>query len=685
MKTGYAAKIAFNNIRKNYRFYIPHVLTGTGLQACFYIMLTLSMDKRLSQVKGGSVLPFFMTVGAAVMALLSVMLIFYTNSFLMKQRKREFGLYNVLGMEKRHIGRILFFETLYSAAASIILGLLLGVLFYKLCSLFICRLFQTDIVLGFYFIKANTLIPAAMSFIVLYFLTYIFNRISISRMKPVELLKSGASGEKEPRTKWIMLIAGIISLGAGYYQSLSIKDPLSALTWFFIAVFLVIIGTYFLFTAGSIFVLKALKKNSRFYYHAERMTAVSGLIYRMKQNAVGLASIAILATGVLIMISSTVSLYSGMQGTLDNTYAQHMYITADYVDENGETVLIPAEDMEGMIRNVSDKYSCKVLAVEEQEYFDAVYVMNGCDFELVSDQSASTDLSGLCDIYFITADMYEDLTGTRIALEDNEIAICRISSSIGHTKTPDKAVTIGGRGFIVKEHLVYFPISAGMGNVVTCYGAVLPNNEIMDAVFADQQIAYGKDASHYYHRTAVTFEDIETVSKNGDDIQESLYRNIADYALEHNARNGECSTRVDSVWEAKENILGMYGALLFLGILLGLVCIFATVLIIYYKQISEGYEDRERFQIMKKIGMSDAETRKTIRTQSLFIFFLPLIVAGIHTLFAFPILNRMMQLMMLSSTGLYIICSVITYIVFAIIYLLIYRATSKTYYKIVRL
>lgn len=675
MKISFSARMAFNNICKNYRFYIPHVLTGTGLQACFYIMLTLSMDERLKEVKGGSILPLFMGVGVAVLALLSVILLFYTNGFLMKQRKREYGLYNVLGMEKQHVGRIMLFEMLISSAVSVVLGLALGIIFYKLCSLFICRLLQTDIVLGFYYIKGITLIPSAVFFILLYLLTYLLNRINLARMKPIELLHSKNVGEKEPKIKWALLVIGILALAGGYTLALSIKDPVIAITAFFAAVFLVVIGTYCLFMAGSVFVLKSLKKNNKIYYHPARMPAISGLIYRMSHNAVGLASIAILATGVLIMISSTVSLYSGMQGTLDKNYMQHMYVAASYTSHDGTDTQIPAENMEDIILSVSEEYGCKVKSVEEQDFFCANFVMRDGKLEYCTD-AYTAELSDVTEICFLAEDMYESLTGDRIDLDQDEIAICRISSDLTNLLLQDDGIELNGITFCVKKHLVHFPIGTADSNILTCYGIVVRDYGTLEEVF-------GNSKPENIHRVAVTYEDLDAASEFGEEITREICYDVMDFAVTHNARDRGCSITIDSLWESRENILGMYGSFLFLGILLGLVCIFATVLIIYYKQISEGYEDRERFRIMKRIGMSDCEVKRTIRTQSLTVFFLPLITAGIHNIFAFPILNRMMQLLMLSSTRLYINCTIITFAAFTLIYFLIYRMTSKTYYKIV--
>lgn len=360
MKWGLKRKLAFENIKKNYRFFIPRIVTEAGLLACFYIFFTLSYDDRLSKIKGGSYIPTFMWMGSVIIGLLSFILILYTNSFLMKQRKREFGMYSVLGMEKKHICQILFHESVICSIIAILFGLVGGMLFYKISSLAICKLLKTNIIIGFYFITPKTVLPAGAIFIGLDFIAYIINCISIGKLKPTELLSSTHTGEKEPKIKWILLILGILALGGGYYISLSTDNPLKAILVFFAAVLLVIIGTYFLFIAGSIFVLKILKKREKYYYKPNHITAVSGLLYRMKQNAVGLASVAILATGVLIMISSTFCLYFRTESIMEDFYPQDYYVPMSFNTEMEETVNIPEQVVANTVQECAKRYGLQV-------------------------------------------------------------------------------------------------------------------------------------------------------------------------------------------------------------------------------------------------------------------------------------------------------------------------------------
>ena len=449
MKQGLVRKLAFENIKKNYRFFIPRILTEVGLCGCFYIIFTLACDNRLADVKGGDYLPLFMTMGAVIIGLLSFVLILYTNSFLMKQRKREFGLYSVLGMEKKHICRVLFGESAICSVISVILGLTGGILFYKVSSLLICKLLKADIIAGFYFITPKTVIPSGLIFFGIDLFAFVINCMGIGRMKPVDMLSSTAKGEREPKVKWVLLVLGILSLGAGYYISLTTESPLKVIMLFFAAVLLVIAGTYFLFTAGSIFVLKALKKNKKYYYKSGHITAVSGLLYRMKQNAVGLASVAILATGVLVMISSTFCLYSRTEAVLKRNYPQDFYQPTVFYDENENIVHIPNDVIKSTVNECAKKHGLTVKSGIYQEFFDVTFSHKNSELILDSESiSVEEDLSSLCNITFITEDMYLRLGGKPLGLKENEVAVCPYNTT---SDFGDKSFTLKDKEYnIVK-------------------------------------------------------------------------------------------------------------------------------------------------------------------------------------------------------------------------------------------
>jgi putative ABC transport system permease protein len=676
MKIGFYSRLAWNNIKKNARLYIPNILSGIGLTAVLYIFLTLSMDERLQSVHGGAYLSDLMPLGTMVVGLLSFILILYTNSFLMKQRNHEFGLYNVLGMEKRHIGRILFWEMAFCACCVLAGGLAAGVIFYKLCALLICRIMSVNSVLGFYHVSLKTLVPSVLFFLALYMLTYLFNRIRIARMKPTELLQSAHVGEKEPRVKWLLLLVGLISLGAGYYLSITTKEPLQAIFLFFVAVVLVILGTYCLFVTGSIALLKGLKQNPGFYYQKRHMVAVSGLLYRMKQNAVGLASISILATMVLVMVSTTVSLYAGIEDTLQRQYPHQVLMSANYtVDE--EYVEVPMEDLLALAKEAAEENQLELSFTEEQRYFACAFRRDGD--ALWTDRS---NMSGnLMEAFFITEEDYEKLTGVHLELEENQLAVYGLPVNTGQVSD---SLTFDGERFECLPILEEYPISMAEYALVDCFGFVTSDENTFQYIFQLQKESYQEYASEISHKLVFDFKEEDRAAEVYPSYFSDLRSKIMEYVNAISGSDGSYGTVIDSKWDTKEYLYGMYGTLFFLGILLSIIFLFATVLIIYYKQISEGYEDRTRFQILQKVGMSPEEVKGTIRSQILLVFFLPLLVAAMHVAFAFPILCRLLRILFQPNQTLFLTCTGITLGVFAVIYVLIYSITAKVYYKIVR-
>ena len=498
MNSGFSFKMAADNIRRNARLYAPRVLAEAGLLGCFYILFTLALDGRLAQALGGSYLPAFMAFGAVVIGLLSLVLILYINSFLMKRRKSEYGLYNVLGMEKRHIVRVLLCESLIASLLSSALGLLFGALFYKLSSLLICRLLRADIVAGFYYLSAPTLLFSAAIFLGMDFLAFLAGSVSIFRLKPVELLAGRHTGEREPRVKWALLTLGVLTLGAGYGIALSVLNPLEALLWFFAAVLLVIVGTYCLFVTGTTFVLKALKRSKRYYYDRRHMPAVSGLLFRMKQNAVGLASIAILATGVLVMISTTVSLYSGVEDTVAANYPQHLYLSA-YAKDGEQTVHLPFEALESVVRQAAADSGLKIAQIGNEKSLTVSYLMRGSRLLTRNEATDGWSMEELTSAVFITQQTYARLRGEggALNLRENEIAFARVATPIhGIGKTP-RALTVGGREYAVKQELTYFPVQGSAQALVNVIGVVVADDAVLDDIYRAQKAAYGDFASEY--------------------------------------------------------------------------------------------------------------------------------------------------------------------------------------------
>ncbi len=712
--------MALQNIKRNTQLYIPGILSGAGLLGCFYIMAALAMDERMPDVPGGEYISTFMWMGGVIIGILSVILILYINSFLMKQRKNEYGLYNVLGMEKRHITKVMFCESAVSAIASAVIGVAFGLLFYKLATLAICGLLHAEPVAGAYYIKLQTVLVPVLIFLAMDLLAFAANCISIRRLKPVELLAEKHTGEKEPGVKRVIFFIGIISLGAGYYIALTTKSPLEAIFLFFAAVILIIAGTYFLFVSGTTFVLKCLRKNKKYYYSKKHMPVVSGLLFRMKQNAVGLASIAVLATGVLMMISTTVSLYSGVQDTLEKNYPDQLYLSGYYnagrelsgeiseaaggqlpgeISEAGAGSLkgqkagdienwaqIPSDELNMVVKEAAGECNMEIAGSKTEKYLEVSYLLRDGSLLTKADAENGWNANELVSVIFLTKEIYDEFQSKKLVafdrqeafgLEKDEIALCRISSDMeGIFNMPDK-LKIAGKEYRVKEKLPYFPVNSTAKALVNTFGIVVPDKEAMDAIYRDQKEKYGDYASEYTDRICVSFADEEAAKKSAPELNELIFKKLS------KRYPGGIEASLDTKWETEADLLGMYGTFLFIGILLGFVCLFSTVLIIYYKQISEGYEDRGRFQIMEKIGMEPKEVKSTIRHQLVLQFFLPLATAAVHTAVVFPLLLQMLKVLMLTNTALFIICLVITFLVFSAIYVAVYLLTAKTYYKIV--
>lgn len=691
MRKGLYLKLAASNLAKNRRLYIPHILAGMGLTAVFYIILTLSMDNMLGEVRGGAYLADIMPLGVAVMVVLSTIMVLYTNSFLMKQRQHEFGLYNVLGMEKRHIGRILFCETLISACAVVVGGLFFGAVLYKLAALFLCKVLHIQTVLGFYYISWRSMVPAALLFAGLYLLTFVFNRIRLARLNPVELMSGSHSGEREPKVKWVFLVLGLLALGGGYFIAITTEKPLQALVLFFVAVILVIIGTYCLFMAGSIALLKALKKNKKFYYHPKHMTAVSGMLYRMKQNAVGLASIAILSTCVLVMVSTTISLYAGTETTLEMNYPHELVLSGEYGSSLGLQLGQSPED--GQDTSLEVQALIKELAWAEAEQQDvtltycgernslgAAYFLEDGDLAANQEPDDVYSSTDYVMITYLTQEEYEQLTGETLQLGEGELAwIATQDVKLGDT------LTLAGREYQLTRHLEFFP--AEMQTLLSV-GLVADSQETLDTIAAEQPSLF----TEWNHEVMLDYDGTDEQKAQFEEGLKTALRSSLQ-ALAETHKDPDAGEDVDSggygySWKSRTEqagyFYGMYGSLFFLGMILGIVFLFSTALILYYKQISEGYEDQKRFQVMQQVGMSAGEVKKTIHSQILIVFFLPLLTAALHTAMAFPMLTRLMSILFLPSNTLFLLCTLATYLAFAVIYVILYALTARTYYKIVR-
>ena len=654
-------KLAALNLKKNAQTYLPYILTCIGTVMMYYNMVFLAKNGGLEQITGGPALKTLLSLGSYVIAFFSVLFLFYTHSFLIKRRKKEFGLFNILGMEKRHIGKVLAFETLYVAAISLGAGLAGGILLSKLIFMVLLKILHFEVPLDSA-ASGPALAASLILFGIIFLLTLLNTLRQIHLAQPVELLKGGQTGEREPKTKWPLVVAGSLCLGGGYYISLTTKYPLAALTQFFIAVLLVIIGTYCLFTAGSIAALKLLRRNKRYYYQTRHFTTVSGMMYRMKQNAAGLANICIMSTAVLVMISTTVSLYMGMENILNTRYPKNIMITSSLTDSQ------TPDGMRETVRKVLAGQHLEAEHMQDYRYLRMTGTQQG-DTLITDAAKIPSDYSGeiMKKLYFIPLEDYNRNEGQRDSLDENEILLYT-----SRDQYDQDTLTILNRTFTVKQKVnAFLDNGVDAASNAGCYFIVVKDMDVLKTLFEAWQAGKGAPSFRYTHYLAFDLDaDDNGIQAADQEIRAALQPSYSD-------------SNVQSVAEGKANFFSLYGGLFFLGIFLGLLFIMATMLIIYYKQVSEGYDDRERFKIMQKVGMSRAEVKQSIRSQVLTVFFLPLVTAGIHVAFAFPIVTKLLEVFNLTDIGLFVRCTAGTILVFALFYTLVYGLTSKVYYRIV--
>ena len=661
-------RLAATNLKKNRRFYLPYLLACIVIVALFCIMLTLASDPYLGQMQHGGSVSQVLGFGVLIMALFSAIILFYTNSTFTKQRKREFAIYNILGMEKRHISYVLFWESLYTAAMALFFGLVAAGVFSKLLQLVLVRLIGGEATFGLN-ISLMSIGYTAVFFGAL-FLLLLLNTIRIIHLSnPVQLLRAGSEGEREPRSKWILALLGAVCLAAGYIISLRTNAALYAIQYFFPAVILVIIGTYLTFIALSIVVLKALRKNRRYYYKTSHFATVSGLIYRMSRNAAGLASICILSTMVLVTVSTTVSLYKGVDAYADVRWPQDMTLTL-MTDTRTNTV----PDVAPVLQVVDDAMTRAGLTQSNVHGYRTVR------FSTLRSGDALDQFTGSgVDAYTVMVldtEGYADLTGEQVTLAPGDALAWTDGKPFGDT------VTICGRAFRLRP-LDSFPLDSGSSimGLHTLYLVVPDLDSVLE--LRAQQNAYASE--HGGTRSMLNYTYQFDLSGTDDEQLDALHTLLSDPAFESAAEAANVQYTTDMRADGYPTLRSMYGGFLFLGFFLGFVFLFATVLIIYYKQVSEGYDDRGRFRIMQQVGMTPKEVKATIRTQVLLMFFLPLVTAAIHIAFAFPLIKQIVFAFGLQNVHLFLLCTLGTFGVFALLYTFVYLLTARTYYRIVRM
>ena len=671
-------------MKSNRRFYLPYILTVIGTAAAFYIMAAIVSDPGSKELAAGTsngpmYVSMFMTLGMFVLGLFSCIFLLYTNSFLMKRRQKELGLYSVLGMSKTNIAGIMVFEALYIALIGIGGGIAVGILLTKLVSLALFRLMRLPVPFGF------SVQPIAIIIVVLFFaglilLTLLANLAKVGRSRPVELLRGGNVGEKEPKANWFLTIVGVLFLGAGYAVAMLVDNPGMAVAVYFLAVFAVIIGTYCLFTSVSIAVLKALRRNKRYYYKAKHFISVSGMLYRMKRNAVGLANICILCTMVMVMVSGTLSLYLGSEEQVNTFCPADVVVETTYYASSAEDHVYNEETGEETIE-YHTPYDAAAMDAWFEDYFaghkltpSAAKAVEYYSFTAVDSEDHVSLVTA------VTAETYAQLTGEAAPELAPGEALAHVPSGY---KFGD------GLNFLDKDGntlSIQFVGEAQLSSAqVELNTAILSQSEDDDIVLvvpdtaALLELVAGQENGSYIWRGQYDF----------DASDEALAAMVDDYFAASSEGDGVDAgyydvLRIDLRSETERDVYGLSGGFLFLGVFLGIVFLMATVLIIYYKQVSEGYEDNARFEIMRKVGLSEREARRAIRSQILTVFFMPILVAAIHIAFDFNLVVLLLRLFSLTNVKLTALCTLGTLLVFCAVYAVVYALTARSYYKIVR-
>lgn len=659
-------KLAKTNITNNKSLYFPYILSGIITVAMFYLIMFLNNNSGVDDIPGSKSVAAILGIGVVVIAIFAYIFLFYTNSFIIHRRKKEIGIYNILGMEKRHIAKVLAIETIFVAIISIVLGLAIGIGFSKLMLMLLYRILGFKESISFNITGQGIQMTLGV-FGILYVLTLIYNLMKIKLTNPIGLLRGSSQGEKEPKTKMLMTFVGVISLATAYFIAITTKNPIEMISLFLLAVILVIIGTFCLFTAGSILILKILRKNKKFYYNKRHFIAVSGMIYRMKQNAAGLASICILSTMVLVMVSTTVSMFAGINDEITSVFPRELCITIEHDTAQVDFDKIKEKSyglVEEQGRNISNKSA--------YSYFYVLTNMENNNFTLKEDMYYDEETA---IIYVLTR---ESLINMGEGLNENNVPKINKGSVLVYADNNfnAKEIKLFDEKLKVEKCEEYsFKQDVYMkGMVKGTYYIVVDGEEMENKLF---EILRLKNIENIKY-TSIVSMDIDGTKEERLDCAKTLREKL----LPGDFQNPR-ELSIGSKTENEDEFYAVYGGLFFLGLFLGSMFLMVTVMIIFYKQISEGFDDKERYMIMEKVGMSDEEVKMSIKAQVRMVFFLPILMAVIHVLAAFPMIKRMLALLNLTNSKLFILCLAATVAIFTLIYYLVFKMTSKAYGKIV--
>lgn len=674
-------KLAWQGIRKNAETYLPYLLMGILMVGVSYIMNYLTRPALMGALSMGGTTLMVLQMGKIVISVFSVIFLYYCNSFLIRRRMKEFGLYNILGMGKGNIARVMLWETLLTALLVFAGGLLLGLSLSRLVEMALINLLHAD-----YTVPMELFYPDGVTWVLLfggiYVLILLANLLRMRLSNPVALLKSENTGEKPPKANWFFGLIGLLILLSAYYVAAVSQSPLEALIFFFIAVLMVIVATYLLLVSGSVTLCRMLRRNKRYYYQTRHFISVSAMAYRMKRNGAGMATICILCTMVLVILTSTVCLYGGTDSMVDAICPQDINLTIGLEARDGEENWKRLDAMQQMALDVTEEMGLTPENITSQRALVATGKVQNGDYGIITD--ADSLKANVLELTVYPLSVYEQATGETVTLADREL----LYASFKTNETFSSMSFYGSAPYRMIHAEKELPKRLLSADYRSAWGCLVVFTNDAEAFRSEITALVGKNSGKamMMDRLALHFD---LASEADTDTQEKLVKTLRSRSWEAMKSTGKdfygmSSLNVDTRALCRRDYLSLFGGLFFLGMVLGPLFSIAAVLIMYYKQICEGYEDAERFAVMRKVGLTDAEIRRSVNSQVLTVFFAPLLMAGLHMMFAMPMIRLILGVFGLHNDSLFYGIGIGCYVVFAVIYALMYLLTSRRYYRIVR-
>lgn len=665
----YYFRLAFNNIKKDKNTFYPFLIAVVTLSGLFYMLCAIWKELGTGKFYGAWQMEIILQIGVVITGILCAGIVFYTNGFLMKRRTKELGLYNILGMEKKHIGYVLSLEISIIALTGLVLGMFFGILFAKLLYMVFMKMLGVKQLMEFH-ISLETIGITICLFGGVFLVDIFSNYIRLLFLKPVDMLQSASRGEKEPKTKWLMAILAVVFLGIGYYIAITTDNIVATMSNFMIAALLVILGTYCLFMALSVLILKMLKKNKNYYYHKTHFITVSDLMHRIRQNAVGLANICIFSTAVLVTLSTTLSLYLGTDDAVRTIYPRDMAITLALDAEEYQKKDVIEKKLQQYLQSYFRDSNMQM--ANEQTYYECDIIGAGKG-DTVQITEKNVTMKNMTMLQVMTADVFAMRYHKKVSVPSGKVVLS-VYSPAEFPKSSQ--IRIGNETWQIDHR--DDTLAKATGEEMYCKTYLLLVNS-MDEV---RDIALGgENGSKSFRNAGMVYKySFDLKGKMSGEEKRAFCTTLEKKFIKQKFTK---DTSIEDIFNNRRDALGIYAGLFFIGIFVGILFLTATVLIIYYKQVSEGYEDRNNFLILQKVGLDKREVRKIINNQMKTIFFLPILVAVMHLMAAYPIVKKMLAMFNLTNAHLFVQCMIGTILVFVVFYAIIYRLTSTTYYRIV--